>query len=147
MMRAIGPPFTPDELAAFVSAARSCMDVPFRHQGRSKRGLDCAGLFAYAVDAIGKPYYNVAAYSREPHNNGLRLAVVENLGPAIPRAQMRHGDIALMTFVGEPCHVGIITDYPLGGFALLHTFAQVKKVVEHRMDAEWLGRIVEVYRP
>lgn len=146
-MRAIGPLFTAQELAAFVASARSCLGVPFRHQGRSRRGLDCAGLFAFAVSDIGKPYYNVEAYSREPNNNGLRLAVVANLGPAIPRDQMRHGDIALMTFANEPCHVGIITDYPLGGFALLHTFAQVKKVVEHRMDQEWLDRIVEVYRP
>lgn len=146
-MRAVGPPFTAQELAAFVAAARTYLGTPFRHQGRSRRGVDCAGLFAVAVHDIGKPVYNVEAYSREPSNNGLRTAVVANLGQAIPRDHMRHGDIALMQFVGEPCHVGIITDYPIGGFALLHTFAQVKKVVEHRMDAEWISRIVEVYRP
>jgi hypothetical protein len=60
---------------------------------------------------------------------------------------MRAGDIALMAFEGEPSHVGIITDYPDGGFALLHTFAQMKKVVEHRMDAQWLGYIAEIFRP
>lgn len=146
-MRAIGPPFTPSELTAFVAAARSYMGVPFRHQGRSRRGVDCAGLFAVAVHDIGKPVYNVDAYSREPNNNGLRKAVVANLGEPITNNQMRHGDIVLMQFAGEPCHVGIVTDYPLGGFAILHTFAQVKKVVEHRMNDEWLGRIVEVYRP
>ena len=147
MMRAIGKPFTPDETAAFVAAARSYLGVPFRHQGRSRRGVDCAGLFAVAVHDMGKPYYNVEAYSREPSNNGLRDAAIANLGDAIPKDQMRHGDVVLLQFVGEPCHVGIITDYPDGGFALLHTFAQVKKVVEHRMDQEWLDRIVEIYRP
>ena len=147
MMRAIGPPFTAQELADFVAAARSYMGVPFRHQGRSRRGLDCAGLFAVAVHDIGKPVYNVEAYSKEPRENGLRKAVIANLGDAISSDQMRHGDIALMTFVNEPSHVGIVTDYPLGGFALLHTFAQQGKVVEHRMDQSWLDRIVEVYRP
>lgn len=146
-MRAIGPPLTDVERAAFVKAARSYLGVPFRHQGRSRRGLDCAGLFVAAISDIGRTFFNVAAYSREPLNSGLRTAVVTNLGDPIQKADMREGDVALMRFRGEPSHVGIITNYPLGGFALLHTFAQMKKVVEHRIDEEWMRNIVGVWRP
>jgi hypothetical protein len=99
------------------------------------------------VAAIGRSCFDAKAYSREPQRQGLREALARNLGDPMPKADMRAGDIALLAFKGQPSHVGIVTDYPLGGFALLHTFAQMKKVVEHRMDETWMGYIVEVFRP
>jgi cell wall-associated NlpC family hydrolase len=146
-MRAVGPPFAPAETAAFIVAARGRLQVPFKHQGRSQRGLDCAGLVSVALQATGRPVRDLAAYSREPLRQGLRKALIVNLGPPVPKEDMRAGDVALLRFRGEPSHVGIITDYPHGGFALLHAFAQMKKVVEHRIDDEWFGNIVEVFRP
>lgn len=146
-MRELQPPLTAEESAAFIAAARTYMGVRFRHQGRSRRGLDCIGLAVAALHDIDRTVWDSPAYGREPATQGLRDALVRNLGEPIPKDQMRAGDIALMRFVGEPSHVGIVTNYPLGGFALLHTFAQMKKVVEHRMDAEWLGNITEVWRP
>lgn len=146
-MRELGPPLTDTERLAFVAEARTYMGVRFKHQGRSRRGLDCIGLPVVSLRAIGRQVWDSPAYGREAATQGLRDALVRNAGQPIPKDQMREGDIALMAFVGEPSHVGIITDYPDGGFALLHTFAQKKMVVEHRMDAQWLGYITEVFRP
>jgi len=147
-MRTIGPPLTDAERSAFVADARTYMGVRFKHQGRSRRGLDCIGLCVVAMRALGRPVWDSPAYGTTAATQGLREALVRNLGEPIPNKEgMHEGDIALMAFVGEPSHVGIITDYPLGGFALLHTFAQVRKVVEHRMDEQWLGYIAEVFRP
>ena len=146
-MRAIGEPLTAEESAAFIAAARGYLGTRFRHQGRSSRGLDCVGLCIVALKATGRPCFDAGAYSREPLRQGLRAALVANLGDPVDKATMRAGDVALLRFRGEPSHVGIITDYPAGGFAILHTFAQVKKVVEHRMDQAWLDYITEVFRP
>ena len=146
-MRAIGPPLSDAERLAFIAAARGYLGVRFRHQGRSGQGVDCAGLVAVCLRAIGREPADVEAYGREPLNQGLREMCVANFGEPIPKDEMRPGDVALMRFRGEPSHVGIVTDYTYGGLALVHAFAQVKKVVEHRIDDEWLASIVEVFRP
>ena len=146
-MRAIGPPLSDAERLALIAAARGYLGVRFRHQGRSRRGVDCAGLVAVCLLAIGRAPADVEAYGREPLNQGLRAMLVENFGEPIPKDEMRHGDIALMRFRGEPSHVGILGDYLYGGLSLIHAFAQVKKVSEHRIDDEWLANIVEVFRP
>jgi cell wall-associated NlpC family hydrolase len=147
MMRDLGPLLTDDERDAFIAAARTYLGVRFKHQGRSRNGVDCVGLCVLAMQAIGRTCFDAKIYSRHAQKQGLRAALVRNLGEPVPKDQMRDGDIALMAFASEPSHVGIVTNYSLGGFALLHTFAQMKKVVEHRMDEQWMGYISEVFRP
>ena len=146
-MREIGPLLTDTEREAFIAAARSYMGVRFKHQGRNRHGIDCVGLCIVAMRTIGRPCYDAGAYSREPLKQGLRAALIRNLGDPVPKAQMRAGDVVSMTFRNEPSHVGIATDHPWGGFAVIHTFAQMRKVVEHRMDEDWLDYITEVFRP
>lgn len=146
-MRAIGQPLNDAERLALIVEARTYLGVRFRHQGRGRRGVDCAGLVVVSLRLIGREPADVAAYGREPLNQGLRGMLVENFGEPIPKTEMRLGDVALMRFRGEPSHVGLVTDYPYRGLALIHAFAQVKKVVEHRIDSEWFGNIVEVFRP
>lgn len=148
-MRAIGPLLTEDERQAFIAEARTYVAeaVRFRHQGRSRHGVDCAGLLLASMAAIGRPIADLEAYGREPLGGGLRAMLVANLGEAIPKAEMRPGDVALMRFRGEPSHVGLLGDYLYGGLSLIHTFAQIRKVVEHRLDSEWNDYILEVFRP
>lgn len=148
-MRAIGPPLSAAETAAFIAEARTYLDPPvrFRHQGRSHRGVDCAGLLLASMAAIGRPIADLSAYGREPLGDGLRGMLVANLGESVPKAEMRPGDVVLMRFRGEPSHVALLGDYPYGGCSLIHAYAMAKKVVEHRLDDEWAGYIVEVWRP
>lgn len=149
-MRAIGPPLTLDERAAFVAAARSCVNVvPFRHQGRSRTGMDCAGLAGWSMAEIGRPYMNIPAYSRAPSAVGptLRYALKTNLGEPLPRDQMQIGDIALMCFKGSLTHVAIVVDHKDYAFGMIHAHGLKHKVVEHGINDVWFNRIVEVYRP
>lgn len=145
-MRANGAAFTPEETAAFIARARSCMGVRFKHQGRDPRfGLDCAGLPLWSMAAMGRPVVDIAGYGREPHKDGLERALTDNLGEPIPIEQMRAGDVILMRFGGAPRHVGILTDHPEGGLSLLHVHDRLKFVAEHRLEAR--TRIVKVWRP
>lgn len=148
-MRTIGEALTPEETAAFIAAARRCVKakVRFRHMGRDpKLGLDCAGLAQWAIQQVGRPVWDIAAYSREPHKDGLRQAMIKNLGEPI-KGDLRPGDVVLMRFEGDPKHVGIIGDHPHGGLSIIHTYGTVKRVVEQRMDSSLPFEIVEAYRP
>lgn len=147
-MRAIGEPLTAEESAAFIAAARSLVGkVKFRHQGRNPAtGLDCAGLPQWAMTQIGRPVWDLTAYGREPHKDGLKGAMVRNLGASVPRESMRGGDVVLMRFKGAPRHVAIVTQLPDGRLGLLHVHAENKIVSEHGLDGYW-AEIVAVFRP
>jgi cell wall-associated NlpC family hydrolase len=148
-MRAIGPPLSSEERLALIAEARTYLSPPvrFRHQGRSRRGVDCAGLLLVSMAAIGRPIADLEAYGREPLGGGLRAMMVANLGEPVPKESMQPGDMVLMRFRGEPTHVGLLGDYLYGGLSLIHTFAQIRKVVEHRLDDEWNDYVLEVFRP
>jgi cell wall-associated NlpC family hydrolase len=146
-MRAIGPPLTAEESAALIRLCRSQINVRFRHMGRNERGFDCAGLLMWAMQQLGRPVVDIAAYGREPHKDGMRANLIANLGAAVPSDAMRAGDVLLMAFTGEPRHVALVSNHPQGGLQIIHTHARVKKVTEHRLDAYWASCISEIYRP
>jgi hypothetical protein len=79
----------------------------------------------------------------------LEATLEANFGAPLEKSSLKPGDIALMRFSdSQQCsHVGIVAEHPSGGLSLIHAFAQVKRVVEHRIDAEWMNNIAEVYRP
>ncbi len=148
MNRAIGAPLTGMETAELIRACRLQVNVKFRHRGRSPAtGFDCIGLVAFGLTSIGRPLSDKKSYGREPHKDGLRQGLIDNLGQPVQRDSMRAGDVVLMTFDQEPRHVGLLFDHPAGGLAIVHTHSRVKKVTEHRLDDQWRSWVVEVFRP
>jgi cell wall-associated NlpC family hydrolase len=83
----------------------------------------------------------------EPYKNGLEAAITANLGNPIPKQTMRAGDVVVMRFAGDPRHVGILADYPDGGFMLIHTHDTLKFVSEHNLNEERRASITGVWRP
>lgn len=147
-MRELGPPLTDDERTAFIAAARRLRDAKtrFRHQGRSELGVDCAGLLVYGMTAAGRTLKDADGYGRLPYKDRLEGLLRENFGEPL-EGELAEGDIILLKMIGDPSHVGIVTRHPNGGYAILHSYAQQKRVVEHRMDDEWLNYIYLVFRP
>lgn len=149
-MRAIGPPLTAEESAALIACARQCVRdrVRFRHTGRDpKTGLDCSGLLAWGLRAIGRHVDDRTDYGRDPHKDGLARAMEANLGPPVADA-MRSGDVVLMDIEGAPRHVGLLADYPEPGeLMLIHAYGPSRRVVEHILNDDWRGRVIAVYRP
>jgi cell wall-associated NlpC family hydrolase len=128
---------TPDEI---VSAARVELDTPFRHQGRIPgKALDCAGL-AVIVARHWHPVAEPAAYGRSPHNGELQYWL--DCQPFLQRAtEPQAGDVLLMRFGNEPQHLAICA-----GSTIVHSYAAVGKVTEHRFSDVWEKRVVAVYR-
>lgn len=123
---------------AVVAAARGWLGVPFGHQGRSRRGVDCAGLVICVAAELGLPVADYRAYGRLPRGDTLlrvmRDQCTEYAGDPVP------GTVALMRFEREPQHLAI-----LAGTTVIHALSTSRRVVEHRLDALWRSRIVGLF--
>ena len=131
--------------ADILSAARSVLGVPFRHQGRSLRGLDCVGLLLYVADRLGVEYVDVSGYSRRPGGGLLEATFEEHIDNGIllrvAISDMQPGDFLMMRFGNDPQHLAIFT-----GENIIHSYQNAGKVCEHILDDKWRARIVRVYR-
>lgn len=149
-MNRILPRLSAEQRTAFIAAARSFRDVPFKRRGRSFRGVDCVGLPVCALAMIGLSANDLRVYSPRPDGVTLRATLVAHLGPPIPVPDAQPGDIALMRWHESNGtvwhnHVGIFTPYHLGGLSLLHAFKPAGRVIEHNIESPWDRRIAEVF--
>lgn len=131
-------------------AAQRRVGTRWRHQGRKDGvALDCIGLLLVVALEQGIPEARAAwndpdlkGYGREP-DPVILLAACDRYLDRVD-GPMLLGDIPVMKFETEPQHFGIITR--VDPYYITHTYSTVKKVAEHNLNAEWLSRIVRVYR-
>lgn len=126
-----------------LAAAKSAIGTPFRHQGRTLRGLDCAGLAIHCAQAAGIATYDETDYPRQP--GGGRLEAAFDKQPELKRinvSEMMPGDVLLMTFEGQPQHVAIAGN----NGTIIHAYETLGRVVEHGLNDFWRKRIVRAYR-
>lgn len=122
--------------------AREYIGVPWKHQGRSRLGIDCIGLVVVCARSCGLAVRDRTDYGRDPDGTIL-VALAAHL---VPSDGMSAGDVALLEYArGIPRHVGIIGEQP-EGLSLIHADSRAGKVVEHLIDARWRRRIVGVWR-
>ena len=140
-------PLSEAERVAFVDIARGMLHVRWKHQGRTKNGVDCAGLVIYALRGIGRTPTDITGYGRRPYRNALDAAVRVNFGAPLPAGtEPRAGDVLLVRDGhAAPNHVGIVGDGP-HGLTLIHAYATNREVVEMRIDDIWRSKIIGVYR-
>lgn len=139
--------------ADIVAAARRYLDVPFVHQGRGECGLDCLGLLLVVAKRCGLSFKGLAVsdidvptYGMRPDTLLLKQRLDHFLQP-IPREQVAVGDVVLLKVHGSPQHLAIICDYPMvGELGIIHAYAPVRKVVEHRYDPAWKRDTYAAYR-
>jgi hypothetical protein len=60
----------PVEPNTAVAVARTLLGVPCRHQGRTRQGVDCAGLVVLVGRGLGLADYDTTAYGRRPEGQG-----------------------------------------------------------------------------
>jgi hypothetical protein len=131
-----------------VAIAREMLGARWQHQARvGGVAMDCAGLPILIGQRLGMSVDALANYGRLPQPVEMRAELERHL-VRVSREAMQAGDVAWLRFDAEPQHFGILGDYVHGGLSLIHAFngAGVNRVVEHRLDDEWRGRIVAVWR-
>lgn len=128
--------------AEVIACARLYIGVRYQHQGRNRAGLDCLGLVVRVCHDLGLSSFDSRAYGRLPNGDQMRAALREQCTEV--DGEPRLGLVALMRFATEPQHVGLVGDH-VGGVSLIHALAASRKVVEHRIDDAWRGRILGLY--
>lgn len=123
------------------------LGVPFRHRGRTERGLDCVGLLAVVAQELGVDIHDVRLYGREPTAALLAQVFREHLGEPKPKgANLEIDDILLLQLPGQPLmgHAGLVVPHPYG-LGIVHAYAEIGKVVVQRIDQRRRAQIREVY--
>lgn len=121
-----------------INQARKYLGVRYKHQGRTEFGLDCLGLLVKVAHDLGISKADSNDYGRVPDGRKMMRQLEEHLDIT---TSPEPGDILLFRFQGEPRHLAIKTD-----IGMIHSYAEQKKVVEHRMDEVWKSRLVRAYR-
>jgi cell wall-associated NlpC family hydrolase len=127
--------------AQVCAKARAFVGVPYRHQGRTPAGLDCIGLVVLVARELGLADYTPPPYRPTP-DPAVLIGEVDRELERIPITRAREGDVLVMKWSTEPQHFALLVD----GLRIVHSYMQARRVVEHRLDEQWYGRICRAYR-
>lgn len=122
----------------YATAARSWVNVPFRHWGRNRHGVDCVGLVLCVAYDLGLSSYTPRPYSRNIDPAAMRAELEVCLDPV---EEKQPGDVLFMRVYGVPQHLGIYT-----GETLIHAFETVGKVCEVQWSPYWFDKVESVWR-
>ena len=122
-------------------AALALCGTPFRLRGRDPRhGLDCVGLVAAALTAIGRRPPPLPDYALRHHDLAGFAPVLRGCGLRAAAGPVRGGDVLLLRPGPGQLHVGIRT----AGGGLIHAHAALGRVVCEPDRASW--PVIEAWR-
>lgn len=131
-----------------IEEAKSYLGVPWRHQGRSRSGVDCVGFLVQTWKKLGIQINDAKGYSRNP--DGVNLKKLLDEQPSIEEVldrKPRIGDILLFRIRKHPQHVALVIPSNTADLGMIHAFnGGTKQVVQHDLADYWKKRIVSVYR-
>lgn len=132
--------------AAIVAEARSWVGTPWRHQGRTREGVDCAGLIVKVAHGLGVSDFDRRDYERIASDESMRETCAEHMTP-IELNELAPGDVVVMN-LQQQRHIAFLGDYTGGRLSLIHALGpkHPSRVAEHRMDLAWRAKIMSAYR-
>jgi hypothetical protein len=133
-----------------VAMARETLGTPYRPHGRvNGLELDCAGVVIHTCRRLGLSEEILAGYTAAPEPLEVLGLLKTHFDRVAQVRFLRPGDIAwIRAGKVEPTHLAVVGDYLGEGLSLIHAadIPGFDRVVEHRMDAVWQGRIVSGWR-
>lgn len=112
-----------------VTAARGWLGVRWQHQGRTRHGIDCAGLIVCVGLDLGL-FREIppADYPRRPNGTFLPRMRASELTEIRP-GEAQPGDVLAFTTQAEACHCGILAEL-YGQPSVVHAHVGRRKVCE-----------------
>jgi len=130
-----------------VTTARTYVGVPYRHQGRTRAGIDCIGLIWCIAADLGYRVDIPANYAQSP-SSALLIEGCERTMVKQDRAltDLKPGDVVVMWGMtrAEAQHFAVVGQVD-GRLTLIHAFSKHQKVVEQSIDEFWSRRFVAIY--
>lgn len=111
-----------------VAEARSLLGVRYVHQGRSRAGLDCAGLIVLVRNAVLGTSDDFLSYPRRPGPQMI-IRTMRQYAKVISADIAARGDIVLMAYGGNATHLGVYT-----GRSVIHADQNAGRVRELALD-------------
>jgi hypothetical protein len=118
-------------------AARTFLDIPWRHRGRSRMGVDCIGLVCQLGDHFGIPYEDIDGYSRNP--DGRFVDHVRKFMIYREPQVVAPGCAVILRDQHQPCHIGVISQ-KWGALYMVHASLAKRRVIEEEWDGFWSSR-------
>ncbi|MHC4072997.1 MAG: NlpC/P60 family protein [Planctomycetota bacterium] len=129
-----------------VECAHTLIGVPFRHQGRDLRGIDCVGVPIYIAKDLGIKEWNSVAYPPRP-NMALFEKLIRDTGSReVLYGERAHGDMLRVMSFRFPVHIGIYVVSPGGQEFMIHAFQPFKKVIKTPLNAQEWKKVHSVWR-
>jgi len=117
-----------------VEHARSWIGTRWVHQGRTSKGIDCAGLLICTAQRFDLPNEDLTGYGRQPGKEFLRQIKKFTI-PVRPRMPI-HGAIGIFNDTIMPCHTGIFAVDCEGRVTVIHSESWPKRRVHEQDYAE-----------
>lgn len=129
-----------------VYRANTLVGVPFRHQGRSQAGLDCAGLVIVIAHSLDLTDKDITSYSRRPNAEEFTAFMIEAGCTQLSHSAQKHGDILRINTMGWPVHIGIYEVDDRGREWYTHAYRSHKKVTRDPLTDAVKAQISSVWR-
>ena len=123
----------------FVNAAKAYLDVPYVYKGRSKGGMDCAGLLIKTLNSTVLPDYNFLNYGVNPNPKHVRKELL-NISEQI--SEIEYGCLLVLKLHGLGNHIAIYIE----DNNLLHTYGRAGKVIVEKYTLYWQKKLDSIYR-
>lgn len=125
-----------------VAEARKWLGTKWVHQGRSKAGIDCAGLLIRVGAALGLEARDKVGYKRTPDGHSFLNHIREQSDLSTAEVP---GCIAVFRERHLPCHVGILSEKH-GVTHVIHASMGIGSVVEEPLSHSLRENLTEVRR-
>jgi cell wall-associated NlpC family hydrolase len=129
-----------------IQAAKELVGVPYKHQGRNRVGLDCAGLVIVVARSLGIIDMDTTAYSRRPNVQEFTKAMLRAGCRQLPFGEHRHGDILRFNSSGWPVHIGYYEIDEKGAEWYIHAYLPHRKVTRDPLTPKVKATISSVWR-
>ena len=126
-----------------VASARDWIGTRYRHQGRTRHGIDCAGLIIRIGHEHGLITYDTDGYQRRSTGEDIINHFEAGGMDRIPNPLAAEpGDVILTRDDIFPCHAAMVVD----GGKIVHAYAKRRAVVIEDHTEEWRRKTVAAFR-